>query len=108
MEKDVYSKANGEIPYDKWVSRLRDNRAERKLDQALKKVSMGNFGNCTQIKSHHGLFEITVDYGPGLRIYCSKLDNDRFVVLNGGDKDSQQKDIDKAAEYLEDYLKRGF
>jgi putative addiction module killer protein len=106
MIYDIYAKENGDKPYDMWVRRLRDKRAERRLDQSLKKVVMGNTSNVKPIKTNTELFEITLDHGPGLRIYCAKLDPDRFVVLNGGIKDDQQKDIEKTVEYLEDYKER--
>jgi putative addiction module killer protein len=106
MIYDVYSKENKEVPYKKWISGLRDGRTERKHDQSLKKVTLGNTSHCKPIRTNPELFEIVIAWGPGFRIYCSKLSNDRFVVLNAGIKDTQQKDIEKAVEYLEDYKKR--
>jgi putative addiction module killer protein len=106
MKYDIYSKENGDVPYNTWVSRLRDRIAERRLDQSLKKVVLGNRSNCKPIKTNTELFEITLDYGPGLRIYCANVEPDRFVVLNGGIKDTQQKDIDRSVEFLEDYKTR--
>jgi putative addiction module killer protein len=57
-------------------------------------------------KFFDGIYELRIDYGPGYRIYCGKKDRTFVLLLLGGSKASQRKDIDKAIQYWEDFKKR--
>ena len=71
----------------------------------LDRLKLGNFGDCKTISD--GVSELRIHYGPGIRIYYAKTGNKVILLLCGGDKGSQKKDIDKAKEYLKDYQSRG-
>ncbi len=70
----------------------------------LDRLKLGNFGDCKSIGD--GLAELRIHYGPGIRLYYSKIGNKVILLLCGGDKDSQTKDITKAKEYLKEYRSR--
>ena len=53
-----------------------------------------------------GIIELRLDFGPGYRVYCSRIGNEIILLLHGGDKSGQNRDIKKAREYLADYKER--
>ena len=67
-------------------------------------LKLGNFGDCKAIGD--GIAELRIHYGPGIRVYYSKIGNKVILLLCGGDKGSQTKDINKAKEYLKEYQSR--
>lgn len=71
----------------------------------LDRLKLGNFGDCKTLQE--GVSELRIHYGPGIRIYYGKIGNRIVLLLCGGDKDSQDNDINKAKEYLKDYQSRG-
>ncbi len=64
---------------------------------------MGNFGDAKRIKGGEGVLELRISYGPGYRIYFGKDGSTVVVLLIGGDKGSQNRDIAKAKRYWLDY-----
>jgi putative addiction module killer protein len=73
---------------------LQDRRAVARINARLRSVSMGNFGDARSIGG--GLSEVRVDYGPGYRLYFLRQGATVVVLLCGGDKSSQQRDIERA------------
>lgn len=65
---------------------------------------MGNFGDCKPIGEE--VFELRVDFGPGYRVYFGQVGPEVVLLLCGGDKSSQGRDIRKAQEYWADYRSR--
>ena len=73
-----------------------------KILTRLDRLKLGNFGDCKTIEE--GVCELRIHYGPGgIRIYYGKIENKVVLLLCGGDKGSQSRDITKAKEYLKDY-----
>ena len=103
-EIDLYKTINGKIPYDEWLESLDDYTAG-KISIRLERLSLGNFSNCDPVGE--GAHEIIMDFGPGYRVYFSNITTKKILILNGGTKRAQSKDIKKAKEYLEDYKMRG-
>jgi putative addiction module killer protein len=66
----------------------------------LNRIQAGTFANCASVGE--GVYEMKVDYGPGYRVYFGE-DGDLIILLAGGDKDSQARDVAKAKEYWRDY-----
>ena len=96
-----YLTSNGTNPFSEWLNRLKDVAARAIIRKRLNRVRKGNFGNAEPVGE--GVFELKIYYGPGYRVYYA-LDGDTVVVLLcGGDKGSQNNDIQKAKEYLKDY-----
>ena len=79
---------------DRWVRRLRDRRAIARINARLRNVSMGNFGDIASVGG--GISEVRVHYGPGYRLYFIRSGETVVVLLCGGDKSSQQRDIRRA------------
>ena len=65
------------------------------------RLEAGNFGDCHVVRD--GVFELRLHFGAGYRIYFSNLDNRRVLVLCGGDKSTQSRDIERAKSYWFEY-----
>ena len=99
MQVREYIAKNGSNPSRKWFDRL-NARAAAKVSVALIRLEQGNTSN---IKWFSGLGEYVIDWGPGYRIYLLKDGQDLIVLLGGGTKSRQQKDIDRARQLLREY-----
>jgi putative addiction module killer protein len=82
--------------FKKWFSTLTDKRAKARIDVRIKRVSLGNFGDVEPVGN--GVSELRKDYGAGYRVYFVKRRNIIVILLCGGDKSTQSKDIQKAHE----------
>ncbi|MBS0622982.1 MAG: type II toxin-antitoxin system RelE/ParE family toxin [Verrucomicrobia bacterium] len=104
MEIEFYRTISGRNPFDDWFEGIREMHTRSKILTRLDRLKLGNFGDCKAIGD--GIAELRIHYGPGIRIYYSKIGNKVILLLCGGDKDSQTKDISKAKEYLKEYQSR--
>jgi len=96
-----YETENGRCPFSEWLDGLKDIAARAIIRKRLNRIRMGNFGNTRSVGE--GVFELKIDFGPGYRVYYG-LDGDTLVVLLcGGDKGSQERDIRKANDYWQNY-----
>ena len=94
---------NGRCPFDEWLDGLGDVALMRAVDARLTRIRDGNFGDHKSLG--HGVYELRIDRGPGLRVYYG-LDGDEIVILlGGGDKHTQSKDI-RRAQHLWGQYKR--
>ena len=80
--------------FSKWLSGLKDQQARMRIHVRLDRVRLGNFGDAVPIGE--GLFELRIHYGPGYRLYYVQRDMRFVILLCGGDKTSQPRDIEKA------------
>lgn len=99
-----YLKLDGIVPFSEWLDSLRDRRAKAKIKARLDRVEEGNLGDYKSVGD--GVFELRIDYGSGYRIYFGQQGSTVIILLCGGDKSTQDKDIAKAKEYWEDYRSR--
>jgi len=97
MDIRKYQTENGDIPFDIWFEKIRDLRAKARIHIRLKRVEEGNFGNCKSLGG--GVSELKIPEGQGYRIYYGQTGNEIFILLCGGNKSSQQKDIVLAKKY---------
>lgn len=97
-----YETDTGKKPFREWLIKL-DTFNRSIIDTRLKRVMLGNYGDCKLLKSTSGVWELRVDIGSGYRVYFGKEDNKIIVLLVGGDKKSQERDIVKAQDYWLDY-----
>ena len=84
--------------FKKWLKKIRDNIAIAVISARIDRLKDGNFGDIKSVGD--GVFELRIHYGPGYRIYFTKQGNTIVVLLCGGDKSTQEKDIQKAKEML--------
>ena len=82
--------------YARWFDRLRDRQAKVRIDNRIRRMSLGNPGDVRPVGE--GVSEIRIDYGPGYRVYFVQSGKALVVLLAGGDKDSQERDIRSALE----------
>ena len=101
----VYQTATGKRPFDQWLNELMDRRAQVAVDLRIERMKMGNFGQSKSVGD--GLCELKIDTGPGYRVYFGKIGTMMILLLCAGDKKSQQRDIDKAKKYFQDFKSRG-
>jgi putative addiction module killer protein len=98
-----YNDRDGRSPYTDWFDRL-NAQAAAKVATALTRLAGGNFSNVKGVGS--GVFEFKIDFGPGYRVYFGK-DGERLVILlGGGTKKRQQRDIVSAIANWQDYKRR--
>lgn len=87
------------LEFDKWLRKLKDLRAKAKIIFRIQKLeSDGHFGDCKPVGE--GVRELKIDYAKGYRVYLNEKDGKIIILLIGGDKSTQQKDIEKAKEIL--------
>ena len=88
--------------FDRWLRRLKDDRARAKIAARIQRMAFGNFGDVSPVGE--GVSELRIFEGPGYRIYFVRRRSSVVVLLCGGDKKSQERDI-KAAKALAKELK---
>ena len=92
---------DGKVPFEEQFNGIRDQKLQISVDARLTRIADGNFGDHKSLRG--GVFELRVHKGPGLRVYYG-LDGPRIVVLiGGGVKSTQGKDIRKAQELWKEY-----
>ncbi|MCB0508714.1 MAG: type II toxin-antitoxin system RelE/ParE family toxin [Chitinophagales bacterium] len=85
--------------FDKWFRKLNDLRAKAKILVRLQKLETEeHFGECKPVGN--GIKELKINYAKGYRIYFKEINGKIIILLIGGDKSTQQKDIEKAIEIL--------
>lgn len=103
IDIEIYELENGKSPYLQWESKL-SRSVEAIIDARLTRIQMGNFGDCKSIQGAKGMYELRIHVSPGYRVYFGKESNKVILLLLGGMKANQKKDIQKAYEYWQDYL----
>lgn len=82
--------------FDAWLSGLADQRAKARILARLRSASLGNFGDCEPVGE--GVSEMRIHFGPEYRVYFVRTGVSVCVLLAGGDKSSQKRDIARAKE----------
>jgi putative addiction module killer protein len=99
----IYQTEDGRRPFNNWLTAL-SPEARTKIKARLERVGLGLLGDYKNIGL--GVFELRIHWGPGYRIYFG-FDGKTFIILLcGGDKSAQFRDIEKAHAYWQDYLRR--
>lgn len=89
--------SEGRSPFLKWLEDLKDKVGRARIRVAVDRLERGNFGNCRSLGE--GLHELKIDFGPGYRVYFGVMGQQIVVILCGGSKRTQSRDIEKALEY---------
>ncbi|MBE2231942.1 MAG: type II toxin-antitoxin system RelE/ParE family toxin [Anaerolinea sp.] len=82
--------------YANWFARLRDRQARARIDVRIRRLSLGNPGDVRPVGE--GVSELRIDYGPGYRVYFVQRGLELVILLAGGDKRTQDRDIQVALE----------
>ena len=80
--------------FKKWIRNLKDQIARSIINARIRRISAGNFGDTRPVGD--GISELRIDYGPGYRVYFIQQENEIVILLCGGDKSTQSKDIEVA------------
>jgi len=96
-----YLRSDGECPFRNWLRSLKDVNARARIRIRINRIRLANFGDCKAVGS--GVSEFRIDYGPGYRVYFGRVGEKLVLLLCGGSKKNQEKDIKLAKEYWFDY-----
>jgi len=80
--------------FSRWMEGLRDIRARARITTRLARIGFGNFGDARPVGE--GISELRIDYGPGYRVYFTRRGERVVLLLCGGDKSSQARDVARA------------
>jgi putative addiction module killer protein len=97
----AYQTREGRIPFNEWLDDLGDRRVVARIFARLARVRQGNLGDCRGVGG--GVSELRVDHGPGYRVYFAQKGQTLVILLCGGDKRTQERDIQRAKQYWQDY-----
>ena len=92
-----------EVKLDDWLSGLKDRIAKARILHRIDAATLGNFGECEPVGE--GVSEMKIHIGPGYRVYYTRIGTIVYVLLAGGDKSSQKKDIKRAIQLARELAK---
>ncbi|MBF0105353.1 MAG: type II toxin-antitoxin system RelE/ParE family toxin [Deltaproteobacteria bacterium] len=88
---------DGKVPFEDWIKSLKDKKVRARIFSRIDRLRLGNFGDCRSVGG--GVYELRIHFGAGYRVYFG-LEGDKIVILLcGGDKKTQKKDIECAQMY---------
>ncbi|MBZ5594981.1 MAG: type II toxin-antitoxin system RelE/ParE family toxin [Acidobacteriia bacterium] len=99
----IYATPNGRTPFTEWLEALKDQRGRDIIKVRVRRISVGNFGDNKSLGG--GLYELRVNFGPGYRVHFGR-ENEDVILLWGGQKQQQAKDIARARIYWTEYETR--
>ena len=100
-EIQIYRAPNGRAFFAEWLESIRDRKTQTRIQGRLDRLETGNLGDCRSVGE--GVFELRLQFGPGYRVYFGEVDNTIILLLCGGDKSSQVRDIEQAKAYWREY-----
>lgn len=99
-----YETKEGIRPFANWILSIKDLKTRALIRTRIDRVKLGNLGYCRSLGQ--GVTELKIDYGPGYRIYFGQIGTKLVILLCGGHKDSQDRDIKQAHNFWADYRSR--
>jgi putative addiction module killer protein len=103
-ELRYYRDRAGRLPFDDWLASLRSKDAVASVTDRLARLKRGLFGDCKPLGE--GVLEFRIDLGPGYRGYFARSGRTVVLLLCGGDKRTQDRDIARAKDYWRDHEER--
>ena len=100
-EIQVYRSPNGRQPFIEWLESIRDISTQDRIQARLTQLEDGNFGDYKSVGG--GVFELRLRFGSGYRVYFGQVGNKVVLLLCGGEKSSQARDIERAKNYWLQY-----
>jgi putative addiction module killer protein len=104
QEVRVYTCSDGSEPYSQWLRGLRDARSRNRIRQRIARVRLGNLGDVRSVGE--GVQELRISFGPGFRVYFGREGDSVVILLGGGDKSTQVRDIERAKDSWRDHRRR--
>ena len=101
-----YITASGKNPIDEWLICLKDRQVKELIQARLDQAKQGNLGDHKSVGE--GVWELRITYGPAYRIYYAQATPTQRLLLYGGDKTTQPRDIIQAKQYWQDHKRRGY
>ena len=102
IEIIYYKTRTGKEPFIEWLIKL-DQTARSTVELRLLRVMQGKLGDVKSLKNTSGLLELRIHLRPGLRIYVGFIEETIILILGGGTKDKQCKDIENAINFWQEY-----
>ena len=99
-----YVTPSGKVPFLEWLNSIKDQSTRLRIRRRLDRLELGNLGDCEPVGE--GVSELRLFFGSGYRIYFAEQDEVIIILLCGGDKGSQKKDIKTAKIYLHELKER--
>jgi putative addiction module killer protein len=99
-----YLDSRGRDTFSDWLMGLRDLMVKVRIAKRIDRLSLGNFGDCKFVGD--GVWELRIDHGAGYRVYYAQAGKQLILLLMGGDKRTQQSDIEEAKEFWQDWQQR--
>lgn len=90
--------------FDRWIRKLKDRRAAARVEVRIDRLAAGNPGDAKSVAG--GIWELRIDYGPGYRVYYLQQGQQVIILLSGGDKSTQQRDIEQAHQIAKEWKQR--
>ena len=104
IEIRKHRRADGVIPFDRWMEKLRDARAKARILVQLDRLRVGLPGDWKAVGA--GVFELRIREGKGYRIYFARQGSTVVVLLCAGEKSTQSSDIERARSYWRDHRRQ--
>lgn len=101
IEIRKYRRPDGVVPFDRWIAQIKDERAKARVLIQIERVRLGLSGDWKPVGE--GVFEQRIFEGKGYRVYFGREGRARVILLCGGDKSAQHRDIELAKTYWRDY-----
>jgi len=103
MTIKYYQNKQGREPFLKWRNSIKDLKIIARIDNRLERVRVGNLGDYNSVGD--GVFELRLHFGAGYRIYYGYIGKQMLLLIVGGGKKTQTKDIKKAKQFWQEYKK---
>ncbi|MBZ0257377.1 type II toxin-antitoxin system RelE/ParE family toxin [bacterium] len=100
---EVYTDEKGKSPFEDWLLSL-DTQVQLRVVSRIDRIRDGNFGDSKSL--NEGVSELRLHFGSGYRVYYGKVGNMIVLLLCGGDKGTQRRDVKKALDYWEDFKRQ--
>jgi putative addiction module killer protein len=91
----------GHNPFAEWLRSIRDKTTRARIRTRLSRLRLGNFGDARSVGE--GVYELRLDFGPGYRVYYGLADETVVLLLGGGEKRSQPRDIQEAKQHWQEF-----
>ena len=97
-----YIAKNGKAPLEDWLTSIQNPMTKARIQRRLERMTLGYYGDSKTLSNADGIKELRLDFGAGYRVYFWEHDDTLILLLCGGNKSTQKRDIQLAKKYLAD------